>query len=118
MGRNVEIRGAGRLRATLAAAARDLDTLGDAHTEAGRIILTVARPPVRTGALKASLRAKAAADNTTLTAAVRYATPIHQGTTRLTARPFLTAAITKAQPRITDVFAAAVDKTINQIEGL
>ena len=118
MSDRVEVRGAARLRSTLAAAGRDLADLDAAHAEAGRIALSLSRPPVRTGALRASQKADTENDTTTLTAAVRYAVPVHQGTARVTARPFLTDAITRAQPRIEDVFAAAADKTINQVKGI
>jgi hypothetical protein len=81
---DVRVEGGAKLRRELRAAAGDLDDLKDANAAAADYVAGIARSraPVRTGALRATVRGNRAAGRATVSsgsATVLYAGPIHWG---------------------------------------
>lgn len=119
-----EIEGARELRRQLRKASGDLGDLRNLHAEVGRIVEPVAKGkvPVRSGALRASLRSS----GTTTAAIVRagyarvpYARPIHWGwpARNIRPNPFAWDAIKATQPRWMLAYKRAVDGVLSRIRG-
>lgn len=89
---DVRVEGGAKLRRELRAAAGDLDDLKDANAAAADYVAGIARSraPVRTGALRATIRGNRAAGRATVSsgsATVRYAGPIHWGWPKRNIKP-------------------------------
>lgn len=114
----VHVRGLDNLHRTLDAAGHDLADLSDAHADAGALIVARARPPVLTGALRGSLRAIPEPQRLTLTAGVRYGTPVHAGARGRPARPFFTEALTRHQTDLEKTFLEHIETALDQVKGI
>lgn len=120
----VRIEGARELRRQLRAASDDLGDLRAAHAEAGRIVEPVAkgRAPVRSGALRASVRSsgtKTAAVVRAGYARVPYARPIHWGwpARNIRPQPFVWDAAKKTEPRWMLAYQRAVNVILSRVRG-
>lgn len=126
-GRDVGIRveGGARLRRTLKAAAGDLGDLKAAHAAAAKIAQTAAAglAPVRSGALKASLRSSGTGREGIIRAgkaSVPYAAPIHWGWAArgIAPNPFISEGAQASEPIWLEVFESDLDKILDQVKGL
>lgn len=120
----VKVDGARELRRQLRAASDDLGDLKAAHAEAGRIVEPVAkgRAPVRSGALRASVRSSGTATAAIVRAGyarVPYANPIHWGwpARNIRPQPFAWDAIKKTQPRWMLAYQRAVNGILSRVRG-
>ena len=118
------IEGARELRKQLRAASDDLSDLRAAHADAGRIVEPVARgrAPVRSGALRASIRSSGAATTAVVEAGsprVPYARPIHWGwpARNIRRNAFAWDAIKSTQPRWMLAYKKAVDGILSRVRG-
>jgi hypothetical protein len=118
------IEGARELRKQLRAASGDLSDLKAAHAEAGRIVEPVAkgRVPVRSGALRASVRSSGTATTAVIRAGyarVPYARPIHWGwpARNIRRNAFAWDAIKETQPRWMLAYKRAVDGILSRVRG-
>lgn len=95
----------------------ELGELDDANAQAGRAVVNAARPPRRSGALAASLRADATRGGVAFASTARYWTFVHWGAPRrnIKARPFYVEAIHAATERITAVYAEHATDTIRKV---
>ncbi|QMV84730.1 HK97 gp10 family phage protein [Corynebacterium hindlerae] len=121
---STHVKGARELRRTLKQAGGDLSQLREANREAARSILPIAAglAPVKTGALKASLRVGATQRAGIVRAgkkAVPYAGPIHWGwqARGIKANPFMTEAATNNEHIWIEAYMDAVEKAIRQVKG-
>lgn len=126
MSRDVGIRleGARELRASLKDAGDDLADFKAAHAEAAEVVQTVAvgLVPVRTGALRASIRSTGSATAGVVragSARVPYAAAIHYGWPRrgIKPHPFITEAAKRETPRVVDVIEQHITRILNKIKG-
>ena len=88
-------------------AAEDLADLAAVNTEAGRLVLSAARPPHRTGALASAMFSEADNTGVVMASRVSYFTPVHWGAPgrRIPANPFLLAARRAVQDRVIGLYA-------------
>ncbi len=88
-------------------AADDLADLAAVNAEAGRTVLSAARPPYRTGALAEGLFSEPDPGGVVMASRVSYFTPVHWGAPgrRIPANPFLLAARRAVQDRIVTLYA-------------
>lgn len=119
-----QIDGARELRKQLRAASADLGDLKAAHAEAGRIVEPVAkgRVPVRSGALRASIRSSGTQTTAVIRAGyarVPYANPIHWGwpARNIRRNAFAWDAIKSTQPRWMLAYKKAVDGILSRVRG-
>jgi len=68
--------------------------------------------PVDTGLLKTSIQAKTNNLESEVSANTRYAIYVHEGTRRMSGRPFMTNAVKKLIPKIKRLFEDAIKKVI------
>lgn len=120
----IELRGERELARGLSGASSKLANLREAHQEAGRLVRPVAagRTPVRTGALRASLKNTADAKAATVSAgntAVPYARPIHWGwpARNIRRNAFIWDAIKSSESRWIQAYKKAVDGLLSKIKG-
>lgn len=120
----VELRGERELARGLSGASSKLANLREAHEEAGRLVRPVAanRTPVRSGALRASLKNTADAKAATISAGnsvVPYARPIHWGwpSRNIRRNAFLWDAIKSTESRWIQVYEKAVNGLLRKIKG-
>lgn len=127
MSRNagIQVRGSRQLRSSLRAAGGDLAQLKAAHKEAADIAKggALGRVPVRTGKLRATVRATGTNTAGILRAGyarVPYAGAIHWGwpAHHIEANPFLSDGSTETQPQWLPVYENAVDTAIEQVRGI
>lgn len=120
----VSIEGEKKLRASLKKAGHDLSELKEAHRVAAEIVneAAIRLAPVRTGALKKTLRAA----GTNTMAVVRggykrtpYAPPIHWGWPKrnIEANPFISEAATATEHIWITAYEQHVEKAIEKIKG-
>lgn len=121
----VQVEGAARLRRTLKAAGSDLQDLKDAHAKAAGIAETAAEQlvPVRSGALRASLRSSGTQSGGIIRAggaSVPYAAPIHWGwaARNIAPQPFISEGAQDSEPVWLRVFEADLDRILDQVKGL
>lgn len=119
----IEVRGAANLRRTLKKAGLDLEDLKEAHADAAKVAERAARPPVRTGALAATVRSsgtKTAAIIRAGRAAVPYAGVIHWGWPKrgIPSRPFLSEAAQRTEPRWIPIYDRAIERALAQVKGI
>jgi hypothetical protein len=130
----IRVTGARELRKTLKAFEGDLTQLREVHQAAADRVLSRALrdAPVRTGRLKASLRAKGNNASAVVRSAGRqapYAAPVHWGWPSrpnkgkgwrggvIHANPFLYEAVVGFQAEIARDYLAAVDRLMGKIKG-
>lgn len=120
----VELRGERELARGLENASSKLGNLREAHQEAGALVRPIAasRTPVRSGALRASLKNTADAKAATVSAgnsAVPYARPIHWGwpARNIRRNAFLWDAIKSTESRWIQVYEKAVNGLLRKIKG-
>lgn len=116
----LEVEGAAQLDqlgAQLHAAGVQLADLEPANTEAGRVVHAAARPPRRSGALVASLRADATPGGVTFASSARYWTFVHWGAPRrnVRAHPWWPEAVAATRTEVLAVYAAHATDTLTKI---
>lgn len=111
------VRGADRVARTLHAAADDLRTMSDAAREYGDLVAATGRgfAPVRTGRLRASITARAAA----VTAAAPYAAAVEYGTRRGT-RPhrYMGRAVDATEADRDRIYTRSADRIGDTVKGV
>lgn len=120
----LDSRGLGRLARTLKAAGADMQDLKDANRKAADVVKpeVAARTPVRSGKLKSTVRAGATQRAGVVrvgTAKVPYAGPINYGwpAHNIQGTYFLGAGADAAADNVDDIFAAAIEKALSQVQG-
>lgn len=95
----------------------ELADLDPANTEAGRVVIAAARPPRRSGALAASLRADAGPNGVTFASSARYWTFAHFGAPRhnVRAQPWYPQAIQVSTDDLVAIYAAHARTTLDKI---
>jgi len=90
-----------------------------ATADAGRGVGAAARPPRRSGALAASLRADASRTGVAFASTARYWTFVHWGAPRrhIKARPFYVEAVQASRERIAAIYAEHVTDTIREVHA-
>ena len=85
-----------------------------AFAESGPVLLAdmQQRTPVATGALRDSESVETTAEQLTLRAASEYAIYVHQGTSRMGARPFMAQAIAGGQQSVVDAIVDQITKAL------
>lgn len=106
-----------QLERQLRAAGAELDALEPSNREAGRVVLAAARPPRRSGALAASLRADVTGRDIVFASTARYWTFVHWGAPRrnMRARPWYPEALQHSRDDIVAVYAKHAADTLKQI---
>lgn len=121
-GASVEVKGAARLAATMAQAARELGNVSEPSARAGSVLLSRARgmAPRRSGRLSGSLTATPGRNGFDVSSGLVYGPPIHWGWAGhgIAANPFLVRAVTTGEKQIVDVFAQYVDATLKGVKGI
>ena len=112
------------LVSTMRAAEVEDDELKEITVAAGLLAAAASRPliPVRTGRLAGSLRSNKAARRATVAvgrAAVPYAGPIHWGWPghNIEAQPFGVEGLERAEPGITALYVAGIEKILDRVKG-
>lgn len=120
----VEVVGARRLRSTLRKAGKDLTVMKEANAAAAGIVLDDARrrAPVRTGALKSTLRSTGTTTSGIVRAGYKrlpYAGPIHWGwpARNIKPNPFVADAAAATQTRWVAAYEDGIQKALDQIRG-
>lgn len=118
----LRVDGARQLRKSLAAAGIQLDDLKAAHKELADYVVSVQRPPVRTGRLAATVRPGATKTSAIVRAGgakVPYANPIHWGwaNRNIVANKWLTRAVDERQETIEEKYMRVLETIIDTIEG-
>lgn len=115
----VRIDGSRRLVATLAAAARRLVDFTKPGTAAARTAAARAQAiaPKRTGQLAGSIRASGSRRVGIITASAPHARPVHWGTPRMAARPFLSIAAQGTEGSWIKQYEAHVDDALDTVKG-
>jgi hypothetical protein len=120
----LQVDGARRLRAALRRAGVSVQNLKDAHAAVAAQVAADARPrtPVRSGALRASLRSsgtQSAAIVRAGRARVPYAGPIHFGWPgrNIAAQPWITTTAERTQGTWEDTYLRALEQIIATVEG-
>lgn len=118
----VEVKGAERLAATLAAAGADLADIQAAAAAVGAMVAGAARglAPKRTGALAASVEPITTVANVIDIAADSiYAGPIHWGwpAHNIAAQPFIKDAIESTEAETVGIYADEVNNILAKVEG-
>lgn len=126
-GQVFKVEGASRLRSTLRKAGDDLGDLKDANMQAAKIVTPAGkgRVPRRSGRLADSIRpgaTKTAAivrAGNNRKAGVPYGNPIHWGWFKRGIKPalFLSRAAQDSEPQWRNVYEAALEAAMRQIEG-
>lgn len=120
MDASVRVIGLERLRATMAAAGRELEHL-PAHTAVARYVASrsAIAAPRRTGRLAASLRGRNEAAAAVTESNVPYAAVIENGWPAHHIRPhrFVYRTVTANESRIVAMYAADVDRIVGTIKG-
>jgi hypothetical protein len=99
------------------AAGVQLDELEPVNQEAGRVVVAQARPPRRSGALAASLRAGVTPGGVTFASTARYWTFVHWGAPRrnMRARPWFREAIAYSRDEILAAYSKHAAATLDKI---
>lgn len=94
-----------------------VDGMAGANQQAGRLVLDATRPPRRSGALAASLRADASRAGVAFASSARYWTFVHWGAPRrhIIARPFFTEALRLTTEDVLTVYGEHIDTTLRGI---
>lgn len=94
-----------------------VDGLAGANEQAGRVVLDATRPPRRSGALAASLKADTSRAGVAFASSARYWTFVHYGAPRrhIVARPFFAEALRLTTDDVIEVYARHVDTTLEGI---
>lgn len=108
---SVTVTGADRLARTAAGAADRLANLAAVNARIASSILAAARPPVRTGRLRASGRAASSSTDATVTWDAPYAVFADRR------RPFAAAALEARTPATVELVAAEVRGAVGSIRG-
>lgn len=121
----VEVQGAREMRRTLRRSGVDLKQFREVHRDVADVVrpAAAAAAPVRSGALKASVRAGATQRAAIIRAgrrSVPYAGPIHWGwpARNITAQPFLSDPARATEPRWIDIYNRRVDDLLGQVRGI
>jgi hypothetical protein len=119
----VKVEGARRFRRTLRKAGSDLSELRGAHAKVAGLVASAARPPVRSGALAATVRGsgtKTAAIVRAGFATVPYAGPVHWGwpARGIEAQPFAVDAAQQTEPAWVAVYTAEVQNIVDKVKGV
>ena len=106
-----------QLARELRAAGVKLEDLEPVNAEAGRVVEPAARPPRRSGALAASLRADATANGVTFGSTARYWTFVHWGAPRrnIRAHPWWPEALAASRTELLSVYAKHAADTVKTI---
>lgn len=101
----------------LHAAGVQLAELEPVNEEAGRVVLAESRPPRRSGALSAALRADATRTGVAFASTARYWTFVHWGAPRrnIRARPWYREAVDHSRERVLAVYAEHAADTLKKI---
>lgn len=121
----VKIEGLAKLQRELKQAGEDVQDLKDASTKAALIVLAEAKrtAPVRSGALKKSLRKSVTKTSAGVLGgkalAVPYAQPIHWGWPKrgIRANPWVSRAAVMTQPQWLPGYIAEIDKATAKVKG-
>ena len=117
----IEVEGAQRLDATMAAAARELSDVSEAGQRSAAQLLATARmkAPRISGALAGSLTSDVGPVLVEVTSGLDYAGRTHYGWAAVgqAAQPFLTDALAELEPRITEAYMAEVEQALAKVEG-
>lgn len=118
----IEVRGADRLARTMRAAGRDLADLSAANKDAAGTVRQAAvnRAPVRTGALRSSIRADGTPTDAVVTAGAVYAGVIEYGWPRrnITAAGYLRDGLDTTQPATLRVYVDALGEALDHVKGI
>lgn len=124
MAESVRVEGARELAGSLDRAAKEVTDLPRAQQESADRVAALARGkvPVLSGALRATIRAERAVAQGIVAAGgygVAYAGVIHNGwaARNIGAHPFLTDALTEAEPIVSDVYLGDLDRVVAKIHG-
>lgn len=106
-----------QLAADLHAVGVQLADLEPVNTEASRVVHAAARPPRRSGALAAGLRADPNGQGVTFASSARYWTFVHWGAPRrnIKARPWWPEALTVSRDQLLAVYARHAATTLDKI---
>lgn len=106
-----------QLARQLRAAGVQLDELDPVNQEASRVVVAASRPPRRSGALAASLRADVTGREITFASTARYWTFVHWGAPRrnMRARPWYPEAVAHSRDEVLGVYAKHAVETLNKI---
>lgn len=87
------------------------------NAQAGRAVVDAARPPRRSGALAASLRADATRNGVAFASTARYWTFVHWGAPRrhIKARPWFVEAVETSRDQLAAIYAEHVTDTIREV---
>lgn len=98
-------------------AGEDLEDLEAVNAEAGRVVLAAARPPRRSGALAAGLRAVVDSRGASLASTVPYWTFVHWGAPRrhVKAQPFILAAVQASRSEVLDLYLTHARRVVGDI---
>lgn len=117
----IEVVGSRRLAATLKDAARDLGKFANPARAAASIAAATARgiAPVRTGALRGSIRSRSTKTVGIISAGIRYARPVHWGSPArgIPARPFLSQGAQASEAIWVRGYQEHVNNTIKKVRG-
>lgn len=118
--RRVELVGGRELSRSLANVARDLDDLSGANRDAGDLLASVARvrAPRRSGTLAASTTPHVFAGGVSVFSPVRYFWPVHSGTSRTPAQPYVAEAIRDSEDRILRIYDDEVEQVLARVRGV
>lgn len=119
MAERVKVIGVERLRATLGAAERDLDSMEQAGLRSAQLVAQQARSgaPKRTGRLSRSVTPSAQGNTARVSASAPYGVYVEFGTRRMRARPFLRPALAAQTGAVVNTYATETQRILNKVKG-